>query len=242
MQQHPMRTPRNYSPGSTMLPSPKRTNCFKPLVGCVLGPLLTLGTLLLCVVLCLALFSARGPEPPLGDFEPDPTAAAQYERQVLNDLSAAAASRDGLFTVQIEQKALSSWLNTEYDTLFEEYDITRPVIWDYSTPEFQVQFADGQIYFFVGNNIPVVNTNFLITARAFPPTTAFTTALIEVEVISIETGGFQLEEDSATIGARLSELITDQIIAYKQQANIESITVTTVTAANGVLTISGTIN
>lgn len=240
MQRHPMRTPS--TPNATLLPSPKRTNCFKPLVGCTLGPLLAIATVFLCVGLCLVVLSARGPEPPLGDFEPDPTAAAVYEQQVLNELSNSAARGDGLFTLQLEEAALSSWLNAEYETLFEEYDITQPAVWNYSTPEFQVSFADELIYFYVGNNVPIINTSILITARAFPPTSTFTTTLIDVEVVSIEAGGFSLEEDSATIGARLSELITDQILDYQQQANINEIQVSSVVVGNGILTISGTIN
>ena len=222
------------------LPPPKRTNCLKPVVGCILGPLLLATTGFACVVLCLAFIASRGPERPLGnDFEPDPTAAAQYEQDIIEDLQNASAGSP--FIITINENALSSWLNLEYEELFERYDITLPDYWSYADPVFQVGFDDGHIYFYVENDVPVVSLGTLITAEVFVPNPAFTDYLIGIDIVRIEAGGFNLEEDSATISARLSELITDRIEEYRADVDLNAITVTSVDANDGILTISGTI-
>lgn len=225
-----------------MLPSPKRTNCLKPLVGCTAGPTLLVMGILVCLVACLAVLSANGPEPPLGDdFEPDSTLAAQYEQQILDDLTNASTSGNGLFTLQIEQRALSSWLNAEYEGLLETYDIAYPPIWNYRDPEFQVSFVNDQILFYVDTNVPAINTAVLVTARAFPPTIGNPDIIIDIDITNIEAVGFNLEDDSATLSADLSRVITDQIRQYQRDTGVGTITVTSIFTTNGVMTISGSV-
>lgn len=223
------------------LPPPKRNNCLKPIIGCTMGPLLLLTVVVGCVGLCLTFVASRGPESPLGDdFEPDPTAAAQYEEDILNDLADAAGSET--FSISIEQEALSSWINLNYEDVFERYEVSLPDYWDYADPTFQIGFDDNRIYFYVSNDVPLVNLGTLVTAEVFPPNAAFTNYLIGIDILRIEAGGFRLDEDSATISARLSEIITDRIEYYRDEAGLGTIAVTAVQAREGILTISGTIS
>lgn len=236
--QPPYPPPPYYAPPLTKV---KRTNCFKPLIGCTLGPLLVVGVALACVFACLSVFTMRGPEPPLGDdYKPDPTQAARYEQSVIRSLEQAVNS-DGSFTVQIEAEQLSSWLNVEYETLFEKYEIDRPFLWEYSDPQFQVGFEDGEILFYVENQIALVTASGLVTAVVAPPNSELNDYLIDIDILNIESMGIDLEDDSVTLSAYLSELITDQLTAYKDQIGIGELEVTAVTSEDGVLTLSGQI-
>lgn len=223
------------------LPKAKRTNCFKPLVGCTLGPLLVMALGLTCIFACISIVTMQGPEPPLGDdFEPNPVEAAVYEESVIQSLEQAVNS-DGTFTVQIAAEGLSSWINTEYKTLFEEYDIPRPFIWDYSNPQFQIGFENGVILFYVENQIALVTASGLVTAAVAPPNTELNDYLIDIDIVSIESMGINLEDDSLTLSAYLTELITDQLEQYQTETGVSNLEVTEVTSEDGVLTLRGRI-
>ncbi len=221
------------------LPKAKRTNCLKPIVGCVFGPVLAVGLVLGCALACLSALTLRGPQPPLGkNYEPDPTAAAQYEQSVINSLRQS-VSTNGTFTIQMEDRALSAWLNTEYKTLFETYDIPQPFLWEQSEPQFQIRFDDDQILFYVENQIPLLTLNAMLTAEVKPPSTDLTIYLVAVDILKIESMGFSIEDDSATISAWIAQLLTAQIEEYQLEAGLENVEITGVSAQDGNLTLSG---
>lgn len=222
------------------LPKPKRTNCLKPIIGCVFGPVLAIALVVGCLIAILSALSVQGPEPPLGsDFEPDPTAAAQYESNIVNSLAQSVTNGDGTFSVQMDDQALSSWITEEYDTLFEEYDIPEPFLWQYDEPNFQIRFNDGQILFYVENEVPFVTLSGMLTAEVSVPTTDLTVYILDIDIIKFEAMGLDFEDDSTTISAWLTELITDQIEQYRQEAGLGDIEVTNVRSEDGILTIQG---
>ncbi len=224
------------------LPKPKRTNCLKPIVGCILGPMLSVGIIFGCLLACISTLSLQGPTPPLGkNFEPNPTEAALHEQSIVNALQSALASTNNSFTIQIEERALSSWINTEYKRLFETYDIPQPFLWEYSEPEFQVSFENEQILFYVENHLPLLTLNGLLTAQISPPNTELTTYLVDVDIVKIESMGLAIEDDSATISAWITEIISDQIEDYRTSLGIENLEITEVIAQDGILTLRGQI-
>lgn len=231
-----MQAPPYYQP---TLPRAKRTTCLKPLVGCTVGPLLAVGLVLGCALACLSSFTLQGPNPPLGqDYEPNPTEAVLYEQSIASSLQQSVAF-NGTFTIQIEDRTLSSWLNTNYETLFEDYDIPQPFLWDQSEPQFQIHFDDDRIFFYVENEVPFVTLNAMLTASVSPPNTDLTAYLIDVDIIRIESMGIDVEDDSVTISAWVIELITDQVEAYRVEAGLGEIVISEVSAQDGILTLRG---
>ncbi len=219
----------------------QRTNCFKPMVACVLGPILAMTCLVGCACACVGVLAFTSPAPPDPEFEPSRTLAQSYEDSIVDTLQNA-VSTGGTFILNIQDDAFASWLNLEYKDLAEKYDLVGRDSWQGMDPEFQVQFDNGEIQLYVGQDIAFFTLGSLVAAELSPPASEFSPYLIDINITTIKIGGLEFDESSSrrSLERRLAEVLTDRLEAFVQlTAGIERIEIDTVLAEDGILTLTG---
>lgn len=219
-------------------PNRTRPNCFKPLVGCTLGPLLLFACIIGCACSCVASLSLTSPQPVLSSFEPDATQAALYESSIISALQ---TTNGNNFTVTIREEEFSSWLHYEHRELFSRYDIGDKDYWERVDPRLQVSFDDQSIKFYIGIDWWLFTLGTIITAEASVPASTLSPNLVEIEITGIQIGGLDTDSSQNSLETRLEEILTDRIKAFVQSTGVRSIEVESVNADEGILTLSGTI-
>jgi hypothetical protein len=134
-------------------------------------------------------------------------------------------------------------LNYEYQDLFARYDMAGDESWEYVDPEFQVRFQDDQVHFYAGNQFAVVTLGTVIKAEVAPPPKEFSRFLVDIRITEVTVGGLNVGNDSFTsLENNLAEILTDQIETYAAQAEISDISIESVEASEGILTITGQVS
>ncbi len=216
----------------------QRPNCLKPLVGCTLGPVLLFTCMLSCVCAVLTSLSLTSPAPIFTNFTPDPTQAAAYPTSIHTSLQSA---NSGTFTIAIAQENFSSWLNYEYQSLFEKYEITGSEHWHRVEPVFQARFENQEIELYIGIDWAVFTLGNIITAELSAPTSDLSPNLVEVEITSLKIGGLDTDSSQKSLETWIEEILTDPINDFVQSAAIRSIQIEDITIDEGILTLSGTL-
>ncbi|NDJ85201.1 MAG: hypothetical protein GYB66_04895 [Chloroflexi bacterium] len=228
-----------------MIPQTRRKgpNCLKPVIGCTFGPILLVLLIGACSFACLAALALSGSDALYDNFEPDRAEAQTYENSIENTLQTALSSGSGRFTLRIREREFSSWLNYEYQDLFAKYDMTGDENWEYVDPEFQVRFRNDQVHFYAGNQFAVVTLGTVIKAEVAPPPKELSRFLVDINITEVTIGGLNLGNDSfSSLENDLAEILTDQIETYAVQAEISDISIESVEAREGILTITGQIS
>ncbi|MCB9436035.1 MAG: hypothetical protein H6673_03465 [Anaerolineales bacterium] len=223
----------------------KRSSGFpKILLACCLAPVIIAACLMLCACGALFAFANGGPDPLYADFKPDSTLAAQYENRMA--AAVADAGSGGNFTVSFTDKEFASWLNLELDQYLDENEVQDEDTWRQLDPEFQAKFDNNEIHFYANFDLRITKFAMLVTGTISPvSSTAFSDQLLDIQITGMEFGAFDVGQEnidnSQDLGDTLSEILTDQLVDYAELQG-KTVTITSVTAEGGTLTLQGSVN
>jgi hypothetical protein len=213
------------------------SNCSKPLVACLLAPVVLVACMALCGFACVAVVATGGPEPLDSNFTPDRTQAQRYENTVSTALSSAINSGSGTFTLAMRDNEFASWLNYRYREVLAENNEDSNV--SNLDIEWQAQFDNGQVSIYGSTKVLFFTIASVITMEIIPSQTA---NLIEVDVVKFKLGRFDVQgSGQGDLEDSLAQALTDEIRKYAEANGIGRIAIQNVTAQGGVLTFTGTI-
>jgi hypothetical protein len=218
------------------------SSCSKPLVACLVGPLLLIGCLLGSACACVFVVAQGNPDPLYEDYEPDQALAANYENSVANAVNSAFQSTSGELAIEFRDTEFSSGLNLQSDELFEDIDIGGGNFNSRVRPsEYQVRFDNQEVQLYTLFDASIFDLAALITGKVSAPTTLASDSVIEIEVTGFKIGSIDIlsavEDDFETgFGDLFADKLLDEIEA---RTGTRDITVTSIDVDDGIMRITG---
>ena len=239
-----MQQPTNFQQ-PVMVQQQSGRSCSKPLLACLLGPLLLMGCLVGAACACVFAVTRGNPDPLYENYEPEQALAEGYEDTIADAVNIALQNPTGQLEVEFRDDEFSSWLNIKGNEILDNVDVSSDNFNSNARPsEYQVRFDNQEIQLYMSFDLSIFELASLITASVSPQTSLESDSLIEITLTGFKIGSIDLlSAVEGDLETNLGDLFVDHILDnIEARTGSRDLTVTSINVDDGVMQITGSLD